>query len=158
LVASSGPAGAVRVWNVETGKELLRLGEGAKARAPAHAAIGVDVSPDGSRIATAGADGSVRIFDAESGKQLLALRHQHCVPRGLCVGNQAVYSPDGSKIATTGWDATIRILDANSGRQLRVLRGHEHLGFGTFVVEWSRDGSRLLSTAHDGARIWDVRS
>jgi WD40 repeat protein/DNA-binding SARP family transcriptional activator len=157
LVASSGPAGTVRVWSVQTGKELLRLDQGAEERAPEHGAIGIDVSPDGSHIATAGADGSVRVFDAESGKQLLALRHQHCVPH-LCVVNRAVFSPDGSRIATTGWDATVRILDAQSGRLLRVLRGHEPGLLGSYVVAWSRDGRRLLSTGHDGMRIWDPRT
>jgi WD40 repeat protein/DNA-binding SARP family transcriptional activator len=158
LVASSGPAGMVRVWSVQTGKELLPLDQSDADRAPTHAATGIDVSTDGSRIATAGADGSVRIFDSETGKQLLALRHQHCVPHGLCVVNHAVFSPDGSKIATTGWDATIDVLDADSGRHLRVLRGHEPGGVGTAFVEWSRDGKRLLSTGHDGMRIWDVHS
>jgi WD40 repeat protein/DNA-binding SARP family transcriptional activator len=158
LAANSGPPGTVRVWSARTGRELLRLDEGATDPAPAHAVIGIDVSPAGSRIATAGADGSVRIFDSEDGKQLLALRHQHCVPHGLCVVNRAVFSPDGSKLATTGWDATIRILDARSGRQLRVLRGHEPGGLGSYVVEWSRDGSRLISTGHDGMRIWDLRT
>jgi WD40 repeat protein/DNA-binding SARP family transcriptional activator len=157
LVASSGPSGTVRVWSARTGKELLRLDQGATDHAPAHAVIGIDVSPDGSRIATAGADGAVRIFDADTGKELLALRHQHCVPQGLCVVNRAVFSPDGSRIATTGWDSTIRILDARSGRLLRVLRGHQPGGVGTYIVEWSRDGTRLLSTGHDGVRIWDVR-
>ncbi|TML83337.1 MAG: hypothetical protein E6G09_08780, partial [Actinobacteria bacterium] len=158
LVASSGPAGSVRVWNVRTGKQLLLLDQQARDPAPVHAVIGIDVSPDGSRIATAGADGSVRIFDADTGKQLVALRHRHCVPHGLCVVNRAVFSPDGSKIATTGWDATVRIVDARSGRQLRVLRGHKPGGLGTYVVEWTRDGKRLLSTSYDGMRIWDART
>jgi WD40 repeat protein len=158
LVASSGPAGTVRVWNVQTGKQLLQLDQQAREPAPVHAVIGVDISPNGSRIATAGADGSVRIFDADTGKQLLALRHQHCVPHGLCVVNRAVFSPDGSKIATTGWDSTVRILDANSGRQVRLLRGHRPGGIGTYVVEWTRDGKRLLSTSYDGMRIWDART
>jgi WD40 repeat protein len=157
LAASSGPAGTVRVWNVRTGKQLLRLDQQAREAAPVHAVIGIDVSPDGSRIATAGADGSVRIFDTNTGKQLLALRHRHCVPH-VCVVQRAVFSPDGSKIATTGWDATVRIFDADSGRQLRVLRGHKPGGLGTYVVEWSRDGKRLLSTGQDGTRIWDART
>jgi WD40 repeat protein len=156
LVANSGPAGTVRVWSVHTGKELLRLDQGATDRAPAHGVIGIDVDSNGSRLATAGADGRVRIFDAHTGKQLLALRHQHCVPHGLCVVNQAVFSPDGSKIATTGWDATIGIFDARSGRRLRVLRGHQPGFLGSYVAEWTRDGTRLLSTGHDGMRIWDV--
>jgi len=156
LVAGSGREGTVRVWSADSGEELLVLDEHARTDAPARAVIGVDVSPDGSRIATAGADGSARIFDAETGRQLVVIRGRHCVPSGLCVVNRAVFSPDGSRIATTGWDATARIFDAATGRQLRVLRGHAPGGFGTYPIAWSPDGARLLSTAADGTRIWDV--
>ena len=158
LVAGSGREGTVRVWSIDTGEELLVLDQHARTDAPVRAVIGVDVSPDGSRIATAGADGSARIFDAETGRQLVVIRGRHCVPGGLCVVNRAVFSPDGSRIATTGWDATVRIFDAATGRQLRVLRGHAPGGFGTYPVAWSPDGARLLSTAADGTRIWDART
>jgi WD40 repeat protein/DNA-binding SARP family transcriptional activator len=171
LVASSGREGEVRVWSVKTGKKLFFLDRDARAHAPVRAVSGVDVSPDGSRIATASADGSVRIFDTETGEQLWRVRGHHCVPggprlasvaakikEGLCVVNQAVFSPDGTRIATTGADATVRILDAGAGGQLRVLRGHRREGLGTYGVEWSPDGARLLSMAPDGPRIWDARS
>ena len=158
LIASSGREGTVRVWSVDTGAELLRLDQHARTAAPVRAVIGIDVSPDGSRIATAGADGSARIFDAATGRQLLAIRGRHCVPRSPCVVNRAVFNPDGSRIATTGWDATVRIFDAATGRQLRVLHGHAPGGFGTYPVAWSPGGTRLLSTAPDGTRIWNART
>ena len=158
LVAASGREGTVRVWSVDTGAELLELEQHARTGAPVRAVIGVDVSPDGSRIATAGADGSARVFDAKSGRQLIVIRGRHCVPGGLCVVNRTIFSPDSSRIATTGWDGTVRIFDATTGRQLRVLRGHAPGGFGTYPVAWSPDGARLLSTAADGTRIWDPRT
>jgi WD40 repeat protein/DNA-binding SARP family transcriptional activator len=158
LIASSGREGTVRVWSIDTGAEVLVLDQHARTDAPVRAVIGIDVSPDGSRIATAGADGSARIFDSETGRQLVVVRGRHCVRGGLCVINRAVFSPDGSRIATTGWDASVRIFDAATGRQLRVLRGHEPGGFGTYPVAWSPDGTRLLSTAPDGTRIWDSRT
>ena len=158
LVATSGREGKVRVWSVKTGKKLLFLDRDARAQAPVRAVSGVDVSPDGSRIATASADGSVRIFDAETGDQLVGVPRLHCVRHGPCVANQAVFSPDGTRIATTGADATVRILDAGAGGQLRVLRGHRREGLGTYGVEWSPDGARLLSMAPDGPRIWDART
>ena len=157
LVAASGREGTVRVWITATGKELLVLDRDARTSAPVRAVIGVDVSPDGSRIATASMDGSARIFDAETGRQLAVIRGRHCIRR-RCHVNRAVFSPDGSMIATTGADATVRIFDASTRRQLRVLRGHSPGGFGTYPVAWSPDGARLLSMAADGTRIWDART
>jgi WD40 repeat protein len=39
-----------------------------------------------------------------------------------------------------------------------VLRGRGPVGSGTYSVEWSKDGKRLLSFGKNGARIWDVAS
>ena len=158
LVAASGREGTVRVWSTATGKQLLVLDQDTRTNAPVRAVIGIDVSPDGSRIATASADGSARIFDAETGRQLVVIRGRHCIRPRLCRVNRAVFSPDGSRIATTGQDATVRVFDAATGRQLRVLRGHAPGGFGTYPVAWSPDGARLLSMAADGTRIWDART
>jgi WD40 repeat protein len=47
---------------------------------------------------------------------------------------------------------------ADTGRELRVLRGGGPVGSGTYSVEWSRDGKRLLSFGKSGGRIWDVGS
>ncbi len=158
LVASSGPAGTVRVWNAQTGAELLVIHAGARGDTQARGVSGIDVSPDGSRIATAGADGSARVYDAESGKELLVVRGRHCAGQGNCAVNRVVFSPDGTKIATTGADATVRIMAADTGRELRVLRAHGPVGSGTYSVEWSADGKRLLSFGKSGGRVWDVAS
>ena len=160
LVATSGREGMVRVWSMDTGKLLLVLDRNARANARDRAVIGIDVSPDGSRIATAGADGSVRIFDAETGKQLVTKTRLHCVRRGSCAVNRAVFSPDGSRIATTGRDAKVRILDARTLRQLRVLHGLKPVGDGSYPVGWSPDGTRLfaMAMAPSGTRIWDPRT
>jgi WD40 repeat protein/serine/threonine protein kinase/DNA-binding SARP family transcriptional activator len=158
LVASSGLAGTVRVWNAKTGKELLVIDARGRADAPAHGVIGIDVSPDGSRIATAGADGSARVFDLESGDELLTVRGRHCARARGCFVRRAVFSPDGTKIATTGADATVRIMTADSGRELMVLRGHAPVGVGTYPVEWSADGERLFAFGPSGLRVWDADS
>jgi WD40 repeat protein/serine/threonine protein kinase/DNA-binding SARP family transcriptional activator len=158
LVASSGPAGTVRVWNTKTGAQILVLKGHARAHAPVHGVIGIDVSPDGSRIATAGADGSARVYDAKTGEELLVVRGRHCSRRRTCAVNQSVFSPDGTKIATTGADATARIMTADSGRELMVFRGHKPVGVGTYPVDWSADGERLFAFGPSGLRVWDVDS
>jgi WD40 repeat protein len=143
---------------MDTGKLLLVLDRNARANARDRAVIGIDVSPDGSRIATAGADGSARIFDAETGEQLVFVPRLHCVRRGSCAVNRAVFGPDGSKIATTGRDAKVRILDARTGHQLRVLHGLKPGGDGSYPVGWSPDGTRLFAMAPGGTLIWDPRN
>lgn len=60
--ASSNPV--AKVYEVETGKEILTL-QGHQKRVRA-----VDVSPDGKTIATGSQDGSVRIWNAETGEEL----------------------------------------------------------------------------------------
>jgi hypothetical protein len=149
----------VRVWSMDTGRLLLVLDRNARASSQDRAVFGIDVSPDGSRIATAGADGSVRIFDAETGEQLVFVPRLHCVRRGSCAVNRAVFSPDGSRIATTGRDAKVRILDARTGRQLRVLhgssRGGRHL---SGRVEPERNATLRDAPAPGGTRIWDPRT
>ena len=157
LVAPSGPAGTVRVWNAKTGAELLVLDGHARGDARTRDVIGVDVSPDGSRIATAGADGSARIYDALNGEELFAVRGRHCDRQRGCAVNRAAFSPDGTKIATTGADATVRIMAADTGRELGVLRGYNPAA-PTFSVEWSADGERVVASGTKGWRVWDVES
>ena len=81
LVAASGREGTVRVWSVDTGSCAPPRISTRERPLLVRAVIGVDVSPDGSRIATAGADGSARIFDTDTGRQLIVIRGRHCVPR-----------------------------------------------------------------------------
>src|SRR5262245_35485737 len=158
LVASSGSAGTVRIWNVETGAALHVIKAHARTAAPARGVDGIDVSPNGSRIVTADADGSTRVYDAETGKQLLVVRRRHCAGARGCAVNRAVFSPDATKIATTGADATVRIMATETGRELRVLHGPRPIGVGTNPVEWSADGKRLLAFGPGGAFIWDAET
>ena len=158
LVAPSGPAGTVRVWNAKTGAELLVLDGHARGDARTRDVIGVDVSPDGSRIATAGADGSARVYDAVSGKELLAVRGRHCDRERGCTVNRAVFSPDGTTIATTGADATVRTHGGRYGPRAQACSVATTRRDQTFSVEWSSDGTRLVASGTSGWRIWDVES
>ncbi len=57
-MATSSRDGTVKVWEAQTGRELLTL------QAGQHQITSVAFAPDGKRIAAVGQDGDLRIWDA----------------------------------------------------------------------------------------------
>jgi WD40 repeat protein len=87
--------GDVRVWDAQTGQELLTL--------KGHTAdvTSVVFSPDGKRLASAARDDTVKVWDVQTGQELLTL-----------LGRGVVFSPDGHCLATNGSDDAVKIYDA----------------------------------------------
>ena len=140
-LATGSEDGTVRLWDVQSGKELAVLHHESGVSA-------VAFSPDGSRLATT-ASLTVRLWDAVSGEEIAALRgHEYGIV-------DVVFSPDGSELATGSHDGTARLWDAESGEELAVLR-HEDRVYG---VAFSPDGSQIATASWDDtARLWDAVS
>jgi WD40 repeat protein len=112
-VASAGYDGAVRLWDVTTGTEIL-----ASPLRHAGGATSVAISPNGQRLASGGLDRTVRICDTATWRELRMIHD----PTG---GVQSVaWSPDGRRLAWGGRDATIKVGDPATGTILQTLRGH----------------------------------
>ncbi len=62
-------------------------------------------------------------------------------------------SPDGALLATGGRDAMIRVWNAADGKLQRILCGHE---CPVQSLDWSSDGSVLLSAAGAEICLWDA--
>jgi WD40 repeat protein len=88
---------AVRVFELSTGKEKVRIPTGAYCR-------GLCFSPDGRSLAWAG-DEAVAVFDAASGKELLRRAVEEGNVRALA------FSPDGRRLVTGLSNATALIWD-----------------------------------------------
>ena len=158
-IATGSRDGTARMWEANTGRQLLEL--------KAHPDIwSVAFDPAGTRLATAGSDWKARVWDATSGGELLALSGHGA--EVLCVA----FSPDGRRLATGGGtlDGTIRLWDSRAGELLRVFKGHwDGYQAGVKAIAFSPDGQRL-ATAGGGtevlepknrdhsAKIWDIES
>jgi WD40 repeat protein len=144
-IASGCDDGKVRVWDAETGEELLCM------RSHGGQLLSLAYSPDGRRIVSGSKDKTIRIWDAQSGEEVRCLRgHEGEVW-------SVTYAADGRRIASGGsFDRTVRVWDAESGEELVCLRGHQDA---VTSVAYSPDGCRLASGSFDKTvRVWDTES
>ena len=86
LAATGLEDGSIRLWNLETGKEVRKL------TGHTQAVWSVCFSPDGKRLLS-WEDSTLRIWDVESGKQLKEMRTHKTA--AFC----AALSPDGGRPA-----------------------------------------------------------
>jgi WD40 repeat protein len=132
LVSSSGDR-AIRLWDIASGKELLRL-ECASAgdRCPA-----VAWSPDGKTLAVGGIHGkSIGVVDALTGKDIFHLTgHQYAA-------TVLAWSPDGKKLASQAGDGTVRLWNLATKQEILQLKGHEVFSL-SLALAWSPDGKIL---------------
>jgi RNA polymerase sigma factor (sigma-70 family) len=129
----------VRLWDLETGKEL-------RCFSHADEIFSVAFSPDGSQALSSSADGTMRLWDVRAGKELRRF------PGAAC----AVFSSDGTQLLSAGPDNLVRLWDAETGKERRRFAGHTKKAC---AVAFSPGGSRILSGGEDGTvRLWDVRT
>jgi len=100
----------IKVWDVETGENLLIL----KWQSGAQATF----SPDGKYIASGGYDEVVNIWDAITGEKIKELfGHDHEI-------TSLVFTPDSKTLLTSSFDKSIIQWDIETGKVIRKFGGH----------------------------------
>jgi serine/threonine protein kinase/WD40 repeat protein len=135
--------GSISIFELESGREVMKLGQG-----PMPSAIAWH--PDGTKLAAAdGPIRGIRVYDSATGRRLFDLQHEPYAGRDVSLA----WSPDGTKLAQTWPNGRISIWDAlNPGRPL-ILSGHT--GKATQVA-FSHRGDILATTGWDKTiRLWD---
>jgi WD40 repeat protein/serine/threonine protein kinase len=138
LVSSSADE-TIRVWDVNTGKQLDQFEVKPYANALA-------LSPDGGLLAYGGNDGKLFVREMASGKVREVGKHWGWI-------YELVFHPDGKRVATASRDDTARIWDLDTGEFVE-LKGHRS---DVNRLSFHPDG-RILATGGDDAtvRLWNV--
>ncbi|AWM35782.1 ECF RNA polymerase sigma factor SigE [Gemmata obscuriglobus] len=137
LVLGSNPDGALRMWEVATGKKVRDYG------GLAHGAWAAAFAPDGKRIVTARLD-DVNVIDVATGKPV------HDFGGHTSSLHEVLFIADGRLLTSAG---SALLWDPRIGRKLGVFR--EHGGLGGLSV--SRAGALIATTGGDQkARLWSA--
>jgi WD40 repeat protein/basic membrane lipoprotein Med (substrate-binding protein (PBP1-ABC) superfamily)/transcriptional regulator with XRE-family HTH domain len=141
-LASASGFGNVKIWDTETGQELLLL------QGHTDWISSVAFSPDGTRLVSGSEDRTAIVWDAITARPLATLRgHADQV-------TDAAFSPDGKRLVTVSLDGYTRIWDSTTYQEVATLSWSSGAING---VAFSPDGKRL-ATANENrtATIWDL--
>jgi serine/threonine protein kinase/WD40 repeat protein len=149
---NEAPDSGVKVWETQTGKELLNL------TLPIQYVSQIAFSPDGRQLAVPTFDKDqsrsvVRILDSRTGAEVRTFAAE----RGQYI-RAVAFRPDGKQLAIAGerlimaGEPGIRLVDLDSGVE-RILPEK----WAVFSLSYSIDGKRL-ATAGTKGRIWDTTS
>jgi WD40 repeat protein/Flp pilus assembly protein TadD len=148
-LASASLDATIRIWEVESGRELVTL----RHKEPV---IRLCFSPDGRRLAAGcgkwggGGAGEFKVWDLATGQALLE-RSGHG-EQVTCVA----FHPSGQMLASAGFDGTIKLWNLETGLEARTLQGRQGP---VRCVTFSPDGKRLASGGNDRTvKIWDASS
>ena len=144
---------SLRVWDTETGRQLVRWHPFPESTYIPHFGSITDVafSPQGRYLASVGLDRTAKVWDVEAGTQLLDI--DIFLNYVLTVD----WSPDGGQFATAGYDGRAIVWDRATGQEVARFEGHQRGA--VLSLDYSPDGTHIVTSGRDGSvRAWDAET
>lgn len=143
-VVSCGADKTVKVWESQSGKELLSMA------GHSDAVYCCDFSSDDSRIVSSSADHTVKIWDSTSGREMLNFKG-HDQDVFTCM-----FSPANRSVVSCSADKTVKVWNSDSGVEQVTFTGHADI---VRCCCFSPDGLRIASCSDDThVKVWDSNS
>ncbi|MBK8100471.1 MAG: protein kinase [Planctomycetes bacterium] len=143
LLAATGPDGALRVFDLESGT-LVSVRTGHEGRVN-----GVAFGGAGMLVATAGEDRCVRLWSPYCGRDVQVLEGHAGVVRQVAV------TDDGRRIVSVSEDGALRVWDAASGLPVATFGGFRHHANTLAII---RGGKAAVSSYHDTLLTFDLET
>lgn len=143
-VVSCGADKTVKVWESQSGKELLSM------MGHTDVVYCCAFSTNDVRIVSCSADHRVKIWDSSSGKELLTFSgHNQEVFK-------CMFSPDDKKVVSCSADKTVKVWSCEDGTEYVNFTGHADI---VRCCCYSPDGSQIVSCSDDTlVKVWDSTS
>ena len=145
------PEQTVVVWDVASGKKLVRL------QPPRDYLSELDFSPDGTVLATICANNTCKLFDLRRRQDITTLRGQLLSLHSVC------FSPDGRRLATVSngsgpAGASLIIWDLETSREVLVLKTGWNISIIAGAVRFHPSGDSLLLFGAHTLRLYRAPS
>jgi WD40 repeat protein len=144
LLAAGSEEGAVRIWEVRSGKEQGTLVDHS---APLCKVLSLAFSRNTRFLAAAGEDHAIRLWDPDRAELRETLRGHDGAVRSVA------FAPDSQTLASAGNDGTVRLWDVSRAKPGTPRDRHtERIN----SVAFSRDGRWLATGSNDKTvKLWD---
>jgi WD40 repeat protein len=130
VLSGEANEGNIRIWNVETGKQVRSL---AGHWGGTYVAV---FSPIGDQVLSFGADKVARLWDVETGREVSQIQGLSYPVKCIAI------SPDGDRAVFAGADSMVMLWDLCAGQKIRSYEGHKQW---VFSVAFSPDGKGVIS-------------
>lgn len=144
----------IRIWDVNTGESVqaLRIPTTPDTTLP----LFLRFSRDGKRLFAGLMSGDFVVFDIASGRVTKKLNPGYRQVKAPHIGDSIPLdlNPDTTLMAVGRTDNVIELISTHTWKRITELSGHRE---GIRSVDFSHDGTKLVSTSRDGTmRVWNV--